>query len=211
MGHAYPLALGITLLTEGACMALAAKLLNTFPGCITKSVESVRKHKLAHWYLNSESNREWLGLNMMTEANAGFRAFNEGSKQCREADFLLLRRRLAEGAVWGDELVEDLLVQLLRDAPAGLGLQALTDPGTQLEQGLPLLQLGGEGVVHLGQHPAIGSFCDLNLLLTQATDGQPHDLFGLQIPKERLPLRYRRSRPINHSQDHDLDAISYAG
>ena len=27
MNHAYPLALGITLLTEGACMALAARLL----------------------------------------------------------------------------------------------------------------------------------------------------------------------------------------
>ena len=35
---------------------------------------------------------------MMTEGRAGFRAFNEGTKACREADFLLLRRRLAEGA-----------------------------------------------------------------------------------------------------------------
>ena len=48
---------------------------------------------------------------MMTEGRAGFRAFHEGSKECREADFLLLRRRLAEGAVWGEELVEEVLAK----------------------------------------------------------------------------------------------------
>ena len=46
---------------------------------------------------------------MMTEGRAGFRAFHEGSRECREADFLLLRRRLAEGAVWGEELVDEVL------------------------------------------------------------------------------------------------------
>ena len=74
-----------------------------------QTIESVRKHKLAHWDRNRESNRAWLGLNMMTEGRAGFRAFHEGSKACREADFLLLRRRLAEGSVWGEELVEEVL------------------------------------------------------------------------------------------------------
>jgi 6-oxo-cyclohex-1-ene-carbonyl-CoA hydrolase len=81
----------------------------TMPGCLTKTVESVRKHKLEHWDRNRESNRAWLGLNMMTEGRAGFRAFNEGSRACREPDFLLLRRRLAEGAAWGDELTEEIL------------------------------------------------------------------------------------------------------
>jgi 6-oxo-cyclohex-1-ene-carbonyl-CoA hydrolase len=83
----------------------------TMPGCLTKTIESVRKHKLAHWDRNRESNRAWLGLNMMTEGRAGFRAFNEGSKECREADFILLRRRLAEGAMWGDELTEEILAK----------------------------------------------------------------------------------------------------
>lgn len=55
----------------------------------------MRKHKLEHWDRHKESNRAWLGLNMMTEGRAGFRAFHEGSKACRGADFLLLRRRLA--------------------------------------------------------------------------------------------------------------------
>ena len=87
------------------------------PGCLSKTVESVRKHKLEHWDRNKESNRAWLALNMMTEARAGFRAFNEGSKACREADFLLLRRRLAEGAVWSDALVEEILAKAHGKAP----------------------------------------------------------------------------------------------
>jgi 6-oxo-cyclohex-1-ene-carbonyl-CoA hydrolase len=87
------------------------KLAQTMPGCLTKTIESVRKHKLEHWDRNKESNRAWLALNMMTEGRTGFRAFHEGSKECREADFLLLRRRLAEGAVWGEELVEEVLAK----------------------------------------------------------------------------------------------------
>ena len=72
----------------------------------------MRKHKLEHWDRNRESNRAWLALNMMTEGRLGFRAFHEGSKACREADFLLLRRRLAEGRVWGDDLVEEALARV---------------------------------------------------------------------------------------------------
>ncbi len=87
------------------------RLAMTMPGCLSKTIESLRKHKLAHWDRNKESNRAWLGLNMMTEARAGFRAFNEGSRACREADFLLLRRRLAQGAVWGEELVDEILAR----------------------------------------------------------------------------------------------------
>jgi 6-oxo-cyclohex-1-ene-carbonyl-CoA hydrolase len=91
--------------------ALVYRLALTMPGCLSKTVESVRKHKLAHWDRNRETNRAWLGLNMMTEGRAGFRAFHEGSKACREVDFLRLRQRLAEGALWGDELVEEVLAR----------------------------------------------------------------------------------------------------
>jgi 6-oxo-cyclohex-1-ene-carbonyl-CoA hydrolase len=45
---------------------------------------------------------------MMTEANAGFRAFHYGSKQQREVDFVRLRQRLAEGAHWNEELIEEV-------------------------------------------------------------------------------------------------------
>jgi hypothetical protein len=42
---------------------------------------------------------------MMTEASCGFRAFHYGTKSQREADFPLLRRRLAEGARWNESLM----------------------------------------------------------------------------------------------------------
>ena len=71
----------------------------------------MRKHKLEHWDQNRESNRAWLALNMMTEGRAGFRAFHEGAKERREVDFLVLRRRLADGAAWDDELLEDTLAR----------------------------------------------------------------------------------------------------
>lgn len=90
---------------------LVFKLASTFPGCLSKTIESVRKHKLEHWDRNKESNRAWLAMNMMTEGRAGFRAFHEGSKACREADFLLLRQRLAEGATWGDALTDEILAK----------------------------------------------------------------------------------------------------
>jgi len=84
-------------------------LAQTFPGCLIKTIESIRKHKLAHWDKNRETNRAWLGLNMMTEANCGFRAFNEGKGKNREIDYFALRRRLAEGEKWGPELIDSLM------------------------------------------------------------------------------------------------------
>ncbi|MGB3565357.1 MAG: 6-oxocyclohex-1-ene-1-carbonyl-CoA hydratase [Thermoanaerobaculia bacterium] len=93
---------------------MATKLLYTMPDCLTKTVESLRKHKLAHWDRNRETNRAWLALNMMTEANAGFRAFHYGTKEQREADFVLLRQRLAEGARWSEELVQEIAPWVLR-------------------------------------------------------------------------------------------------
>lgn len=88
---------------------LVLKLSRTMPGCLRKTIESVRKHKLEHWDRNKESNRSWLALNMMTEAAAGFRAFHEGSKDHREVDFHELRRRLSVGERWTPEFVESLI------------------------------------------------------------------------------------------------------
>jgi 6-oxo-cyclohex-1-ene-carbonyl-CoA hydrolase len=102
---------------------LVFKLASTMPGCLAKTVESVRKHKLEHWDRNKETNRAWLALNMLSEAKAGFRAFHEGGKECREADFLLLRRRLAEGATWGDELIDEVLARARGAVPAALGTE----------------------------------------------------------------------------------------
>ncbi len=89
--------------------ALCTKLLLTFPDCTTKTIEEIRKPKLERWNANREDSRAWLALNMMTEARAGFRAFNEGTKDEREADFVALRQALARGTPWTPELTESLL------------------------------------------------------------------------------------------------------
>jgi 6-oxo-cyclohex-1-ene-carbonyl-CoA hydrolase len=88
--------------------SMCTKLLYTMPDCLTKTIESLRKHKLEHWDRNRETSRAWLALNMMTEANAGFRAFHFGTKEHREVDFVLLRQRLGEGARWGEDLIEEI-------------------------------------------------------------------------------------------------------
>jgi 6-oxo-cyclohex-1-ene-carbonyl-CoA hydrolase len=90
---------------EGLC----AKLLLTFPECLTKSLEELRKPKLEAWNRNKEDARAWLALNMMGEARAGFRAFNEGTKDDREIDFVALRQAMARGQGWSDSLTESLM------------------------------------------------------------------------------------------------------
>jgi 6-oxo-cyclohex-1-ene-carbonyl-CoA hydrolase len=79
---------------------LCAKMLLTFPDCTTKTLEELRKPKLEAWNRNKEDSRAWLALNMMTEARSGFIAFNEGTKEDREVDFVLLRQKLAAGESW---------------------------------------------------------------------------------------------------------------
>ncbi len=79
---------------------LCAKILLTFPDCTTKTIEELRKPKLEAWNRNKEDARAWLALNMMTEARAGFTAFNDGPKENREVDFVLLRQKLAAGDSW---------------------------------------------------------------------------------------------------------------
>jgi len=89
---------------------LCAKLIETFPECMTKSLEELRKPKLEAWNANKENSRAWLALNMMNEARTGFRAFNEGNKEIgREIDFVKLRQGLAKGVPWTAELIESLM------------------------------------------------------------------------------------------------------
>ena len=87
-------------LLDAKVAELCAKMLLTFPDCTTKTLEELRKPKLDAWNRNKENSRAWLALNMMTEARAGFTAFNDGAKDDREADFVLLRQKLAEGESW---------------------------------------------------------------------------------------------------------------
>ena len=98
----------LTLLDE-ATERLCAKFIHMFPDCLTKTLEELRKPKLNAWNANKESSRAWLALNMMTEARAGFRAFNEPVDGEREIDFIGLRQALAAAEPWTDELTESLM------------------------------------------------------------------------------------------------------
>jgi len=100
--------LDLTLLDD-AVEKLCARFINMFPDCLTKTLEELRKPKLNAWNANKENSRAWLALNMMTEARAGFRAFNEPVAGEREIDFVGLRLALAAGQPWNDELTESLL------------------------------------------------------------------------------------------------------
>jgi 6-oxo-cyclohex-1-ene-carbonyl-CoA hydrolase len=88
---------------------LCAKMLLTFPDCTTKTIEELRKPKLDAWNRNKENSRAWLALNMMTEARAGFRAFNEGTKESREVDYVALRQALAAGQEWDKAFTDSLM------------------------------------------------------------------------------------------------------
>ncbi|MBO06526.1 MAG: 6-oxocyclohex-1-ene-1-carbonyl-CoA hydratase [Candidatus Marinimicrobia bacterium] len=98
-------------LLDAAVDRMCTNLMMTFPNCLSKTINSIRKKKLEHWDKNKESNRDWLALNMMTEGRAGFRAFNEGPKGNREIDFVKLRQMLANGEPWNEKMLENILPQ----------------------------------------------------------------------------------------------------
>jgi 6-oxo-cyclohex-1-ene-carbonyl-CoA hydrolase len=100
---------------DEAVDTLCTKILMLMPDCVSKTINGLRKHKQWHWDNTNVTNREWLALNMMTEAKAGFRAFNEGPKGKREVDFIKLRQMLAEGHPWDDELIRAISPQYQDD------------------------------------------------------------------------------------------------
>jgi 6-oxocyclohex-1-ene-carbonyl-CoA hydrolase len=108
---------------DAAVERLVTRLLYTFPDCTRKTLESLRKKKLEHWFANSESNRSWLALNMATEAAAGFPAFHHGERGAREIDFVALRRRLAEGAPFDGSLIREVLPPAARERLAAPALE----------------------------------------------------------------------------------------
>jgi 6-oxo-cyclohex-1-ene-carbonyl-CoA hydrolase len=93
---------------DAAVDRLVLKLATTMPDCLSRTLESLRKHKLEHWDRNKEGSRAWLALNMMTEAKAGFRAFHFKPGGARELDFFAVRRALAAGRTWDDAFLREL-------------------------------------------------------------------------------------------------------
>ena len=83
---------------------------NLFPGCLIKSIDSVRAKKKFFWDQTKNYNRHWLAANMMGEAFLGFGAFN--TKKITGTDvinFIKYRQNIAEGKLVDEKFFEEVL------------------------------------------------------------------------------------------------------
>jgi 6-oxo-cyclohex-1-ene-carbonyl-CoA hydrolase len=83
---------------------------NLFPGCLIKSLDSVRAKKKFYWDLEKNYNRHWLAVNMMSEAFMGFNAFNSKKMTGKDViDFIKYRQLIAEGKAIDEAFMEAVL------------------------------------------------------------------------------------------------------
>ncbi len=83
---------------------------NLFPGCLIKSVDSIRAKKKFFWDYSKNYNRHWLAANMMGEAFLGFGAFNTKKITGQDViDFLKYRQNIAEGKLMDEAFFESVL------------------------------------------------------------------------------------------------------
>ena len=78
------------------------------PDCLTKTLESLRKHKLEHWDRNRESNRAWLALNMMTEAQRRLPRLPLRRQAAARGGLRPAASAAGGGARWSEELMEEI-------------------------------------------------------------------------------------------------------
>ena len=85
---------------------------NLFPGCLMKSIDSIRAKKKFFWDQMKLPNRHWLMVNMNYEAYLGFGAFNTKKITGKDTiDFIKFRQLLAQGAEAGEIMYEDVLAK----------------------------------------------------------------------------------------------------
>lgn len=83
---------------------------NLMPGCLIKTIDSVRLKKKVYWDQQKLPNRHWLAANMSTEAFLGFTAFNTKKATGKDViDFVKYRQLLAEGHHFDEELIKEVL------------------------------------------------------------------------------------------------------
>ncbi len=86
------------------------KFTNLFPGCVIKSLDSVRAKKKFFWDMSKNYNRHWLAANMSTEAYLGFNAFNSKKTTGKDViDFIKYRQLIAQGKSLDDAFMEAVL------------------------------------------------------------------------------------------------------
>ena len=88
------------------------KFTNLFPGCLMKSIDSVRAKKKFFWDMAKNYNRHWLAVNMATEAFMGFHAFNTKKITGQDViDFIKYRQLVAQGKFIDEAFMEAVLAK----------------------------------------------------------------------------------------------------
>ena len=83
---------------------------NLFPGCLVKSMDSIRAKKKFFWDQMKAYNRHWLAANMGGEAFLGFGAFNTRKITGEDViDFIKFRQHIARGDSWDMEMFADVM------------------------------------------------------------------------------------------------------
>jgi 6-oxo-cyclohex-1-ene-carbonyl-CoA hydrolase len=83
---------------------------NLFPGCLIKSMDSIRAKKKFFWDYSKNYNRHWLAANMGGEAFLGFGAFNTKRITGTDTiDFIKFRQNVADMRTWDLEMFAEVL------------------------------------------------------------------------------------------------------
>ncbi|MGA3086274.1 MAG: 6-oxocyclohex-1-ene-1-carbonyl-CoA hydratase [Thermodesulfobacteriota bacterium] len=83
---------------------------NLFPGCLIKSIDSIRNKKKFFWDQTKNYNCHWLAANMMGEAFLGFGAFNTKKITGTDTiDFIKYHQNIAEGRLMDEVFFEEVL------------------------------------------------------------------------------------------------------
>ena len=85
-------------------------LANLFPGCLIKTIDSIRAKKKFFWDQTKNYNRHWLAANMGGEAFLGFGAFNTKKITGKDTiDFIKFRQNIANCRRWDEEMFAEVL------------------------------------------------------------------------------------------------------
>jgi 6-oxo-cyclohex-1-ene-carbonyl-CoA hydrolase len=83
---------------------------NLFPGCLIKSIDSIRQKKKFFWDVMKNANRHWLAANMGGEAFLGFGAFNTKKITGKDVvDFIKFRQNIAKCATWDMDMFAEVM------------------------------------------------------------------------------------------------------
>ena len=97
-------------LLDKAVYDIVWRFTNLFPGCLIKSLDSVRAKKKYFWDMAKNYNRHWLAANMSTEAFMGFHAFNSKKVTGQDViDFVKYRQLIAQGKPIDEAFIEAVL------------------------------------------------------------------------------------------------------